>query len=66
MSDRRGTQRLQITLSPEELQAIDDWRFKSRMPSRAAAIRELLNRGLKAVRFAAAEVGSRSKDFGAR
>lgn len=33
--------RLQIMLNNEELAAIDDWRFKQRMPSRAAAIREL-------------------------
>ncbi len=38
--------RLQIMLDDEELAAIDDWRFKRRMPSRAAAIRELLRRGL--------------------
>ena len=35
--------RLQIMLNEEELAAIDDWRFKQRMPSRAAAIRHLLN-----------------------
>jgi hypothetical protein len=39
--------RLQIMLSDEELQAIDDWRFTQRMPSRAAAIRQLLNIGLR-------------------
>lgn len=64
MSDLSRGERLQLMLSPEELKAIDDWRFKKRMPSRAAAIRELLNRGLRAVGFAAAEVGSRSADFG--
>ena len=57
-------ERLQIMLSPEELSAIDDWRFQSRMPSRAAAIRELLRRGLEAVGHANAEAGSRSADFG--
>jgi len=30
----------------DELAVIDDFRFKSRMPSRAAAVRELLRRGL--------------------
>jgi hypothetical protein len=39
--------RLQIMLNDEELQAIDDWRFRQRMPSRAAAIRQLLNIGLR-------------------
>jgi hypothetical protein len=33
-------------LSPEELTAIDDFRFKHRMPTRAAAVRELLKLGL--------------------
>jgi hypothetical protein len=39
-------ERLQIMLTLDELAAIDDWRFGRRMPSRAAAIRELLRRGL--------------------
>ena len=39
-------ERLQIMLAPEELKAVDEWRFTRRMPSRAAAIRELLRRGL--------------------
>lgn len=39
-------ERLQIMLSPEEISALDDWRFAHRLPSRAAAIRELLRRGL--------------------
>jgi hypothetical protein len=42
----RVTERLQIMLSAEELAALDDWRFMHRMPSRAAAVRELLQRGL--------------------
>jgi hypothetical protein len=32
--------RVQVTVTAAELQVIDDWRFKSRMPSRAAAIRD--------------------------
>ena len=39
-------ERLQIMLAPEELEVIDDFRFKWRMPSRAATVRELLRRGL--------------------
>ena len=39
-------ERLQIMLAPEELEVIDDFRFKWRMPSRAATVRELLHRGL--------------------
>ena len=38
--------RVQITLRLDELTALDDWRFANRMPSRAAALRELLRRGL--------------------
>jgi hypothetical protein len=45
MTDMRG-ERLQIMLSPEELAALDDFRFKHRMPTRAAAVRELLRLGL--------------------
>ncbi len=43
-----------MRLSPEELTALDDFRFKNRMPSRAAAVRELLKRGLAAEGFEAA------------
>jgi hypothetical protein len=45
MNDMRG-ERLQVMLSPEELAAVDDFRFKHRMPTRAAAVRELLKLGL--------------------
>jgi hypothetical protein len=45
MNDMRG-ERLQIMLSPEELSIVDDFRFKHRMPTRAAAVRELLRLGL--------------------
>lgn len=57
-------ERLQVMLSAEELTALDTWRFKLRMPSRAAAIRELLRRGLAAEGFLQAEYGQRSRDFG--
>src|SRR5256885_15226316 len=39
-------ERLQIILTAEELAALDDWRFAHRMPTRAAAIRELMKRGM--------------------
>ena len=48
----------------EELDALDSWRFERRMPSRAAAVRELLKRGLAAEGFGVAEGGSKSEDFG--
>ncbi len=48
VSDRppKRTAKIQIMLDDEELEAIDSWRFENRLPSRAAAIRELLRRGL--------------------
>ena len=64
MIDLTRGERLQIMLTGEELQALDNWRFSKRMPSRAAAVRELLKRGLAAEGFAAAESGSKSQDFG--
>jgi hypothetical protein len=57
-------ERLQIMLTPEELEALDNWRFSRRMPSRAAAVRELLKRGLSADGFSSAEQGGKSQDFG--
>jgi hypothetical protein len=57
-------ERLQIMLSPEELKAVDDFRFQSRMPSRAAAVRELLKRGLAGEGFEIAASGMKSQSFG--
>jgi hypothetical protein len=56
-------ERLQIMLSPEELGAVDDFRFKQRMPSRAAAVRELFRLGLASVGIQA-QPGMKSGDFG--
>jgi hypothetical protein len=64
MNDLSRPERLQIMLSGEELSALDDWRFAKRMPSRAAAIRELLRRGLVADGFDLAQTGQRSASFG--
>jgi len=61
--DARG-ERLQIMLTPDELTALDDFRFKERMPSRAAAVRELLKRGLAGIGFGSATVGTKSTDYG--
>jgi len=63
-SDLTRAERLQIMLTKEELEALDNWRFARRMPSRAAAIRELLKRGLAAEGFDVAQGGSKSQDFG--
>ena len=57
-------ERLQVMLNGEELKVLDDFRFRKRMPSRAAAIRELLKRGLAAEGFGAAAFGAKSEDFG--
>ncbi|NIZ01551.1 hypothetical protein [Thalassospira lucentensis] len=46
MPASKRTEKLQIMLDDGELTLIDDWRFKHRMPTRAAAIRELIRRGL--------------------
>ena len=64
MNDLTRGERLQIMLTKEELDALDSWRFAKRMPSRAAAIRELLKRGLTTEGFDHAPGGSKSEDFG--
>jgi len=61
---RQRFERLQIMLSPQELGALDDFRFTHRMPSRAAAIRELLRLGLAAAGKRTDVAGVRSIDFG--
>jgi hypothetical protein len=62
MNVTRG-ERLQIMLTRAELEALDTWRFGRRMPSRAAAIRELLRRGLAAEGFTLADGQKKSGDF---
>nr|WP_166180706.1 hypothetical protein [Altererythrobacter segetis] len=64
MSELMREQRLQIMLTEDELSAIDDWRFARRMPTRAAAVRELLKRGLAAEGFTSAAAREKSQDFG--
>lgn len=63
MVDLERPERLQIMLSAEELDAVETFRFEKRMPSRAAAVRELLRRGLAAEGFLRADTGARSQDF---
>ena len=57
-------QRLQIMLDDDEMDALETWRFKTKMPSRAAAIRELLRRGLAAEGFEFAKQGRHSESYG--
>ena len=63
-TQRVREERLQIMLNGEELVALDDFRFKQRMPSRAAAVRELLKRGLAAAGFLSAPIGAKSSEYG--
>jgi hypothetical protein len=64
MTDLTRGERLQIMLTPDELKALDDWRFTKRMPSRASAVRELLKRGLVVEGWGSATAGSKSEDYG--
>jgi len=50
-------------LTKEEFAALDEWRFTRHMPSRAAAVRELLRRGLLAEGFAVSDGQTKSGDF---
>lgn len=63
MGRKRG-ERLQIMLTPHELELLDEFRFEKHMPSRASAVRELLKRGLAAEGFALAPSGSKSSSYG--
>jgi hypothetical protein len=63
MSTELRGERLQVMLSPEELAAVDDFRFRHRMPTRAAAVRELFKLGLRTMGIDAS-VGVKSSDFG--
>lgn len=63
--DGKRSDRLQIMLTEDELRALDDWRFAKRMPSRSAAVRELLRRGLAAEGYGgSAETNAHSREFG--
>jgi hypothetical protein len=65
MADEKSRgERLQIMLNAAELTVLDDFRFKARMPSRAAAVRELLKRCLTAEGFEASPFGTKSEEYG--
>ena len=57
-------ERLQIALFSEELNAIDNFRFEHRMPSRAAAVRELLRFGIAAAGAVQGKADIKSSDYG--
>jgi len=63
-NDQSPGERLQIMLTGQKLTVLDDFRFKMRMPSRAAAIRELSKRGLAAAGFEASPFGAKSEEYG--
>jgi metal-responsive CopG/Arc/MetJ family transcriptional regulator len=50
MKEGGKTNRVTVKLSDDELAAIDDFQFGSRVPNRGEAIRELVRRGLASVR----------------
>ncbi len=56
-------ERLQIMLSPEELEAVDNFRFEHRMPSRAAAVRDLLRYGIANAGTVTKNAGIKSRDY---
>jgi hypothetical protein len=45
-SSRQRTAPLRVILSVKELEAVDEYRFLYRMPSRSAAVRALLQTGM--------------------
>ena len=63
-NDLQRGERLQVMLENGELKALDDFRFSNRMPSRAAAVRELLRRGLASTGYDVDDSGAGSSAFG--
>jgi hypothetical protein len=51
-------------LTKDEVVMLDEWRFSRHMPSRAAAVRELLRRGLSAEGFGMSDGVTKSSDYG--
>lgn len=64
MAIQNRGERLQIMLTEDELQALDDFRFRYRMPSRAAAVRHILKQGLASNGTVSAVAREKSGDFG--
>lgn len=59
----KRTEKIQVSLSPEEIEQIEEWQFKHRVPSRAAAIRELIGRSVDS-ELPVVEDRLHSRDFG--
>jgi hypothetical protein len=64
MAIQNRGERLQIMIAEDELQALDDFRFRYRMPSRAAAVRHILKQGLASNGMVTAAAREKSGDFG--
>jgi len=60
-SSRDRTVRFQVWLAKSELQAIDEFRFRLRLPTRAAAVRALMQSGMRST-----DTGDRSDNGKAR
>jgi metal-responsive CopG/Arc/MetJ family transcriptional regulator len=61
---KKRVERVLVMLDEDELRTLDTWRFEHRMPSRSAAIRELLRMGLGDFDGAEAQQGRKSESFG--
>lgn len=48
MKNEGLTERITMTISPDELAAVEDWMFRNRIRSRSEAIRQLIALGLHA------------------
>ena len=57
-------ERLQIMVSHEELKVLDSFRFQHRMPSRAAAVRQLFRLGLTVTGAVLENAGIKSSEYG--
>ena len=42
------TERLHVKITADEIEAIDDWRYANRVPTRSEAVRRLIAAGLAA------------------
>jgi len=47
MNAKQRSHRLQVHLTEDDDRAIEEFQFRERLPTRAAAVRELLRRGLR-------------------
>lgn len=61
---KKRVERVLVMLDEDELRTLDTWRFAHRMPSRSAAIRDLLRKGLTDLDGADAAQGLKSESFG--